>query len=45
MATNKTKKKLALKDLKPRTVAGAKASKVKGGVSGNSTGRRAYRPV
>lgn len=45
MAT-KSRKKSALKDLKPRSVAGSKAKKVKGGsVSGNATGRRAYKPV
>jgi hypothetical protein len=44
MAPSKPKKKAALKDLKPGKVSGAKASQVKGGVSGNSTGRRGYKP-
>ena len=37
MAPSKPKKKAAIKDLKPR-----KTTKIKGGVSGNATGRRAY---
>lgn len=45
MAPSKPKKKATVKDLKPRAVSGSKADKVKGGdnVSGNATGRRAYK--
>jgi len=45
MARLKPKKKAPLKDLKPKSLSGSKAGKVKGGVSGNATGRRAYKPV
>lgn len=50
MPKTKPKKPTAVKDLKPRGVAGIKATQIKGGTardaaSGQATGRRSYKPI